>query len=82
MRLKKIHNEMIDYMKTTRSLQKSESLFDKFVYSIIKMLDVFKFFFVKSYFYYRRTQINAFSLIRIIVSYRRGLKIYKNSKCN
>ena len=82
MRLKKMHNEMIDYMKTTRSLQKSESLLDKFVYLIIEMLDVFKFFFVKSYFYYRRTQINAFSLIRIIVSYRRGLKIYKNSKCN
>ena len=82
MRLKKMHNEMIDYMKTTRSLQKSESLLDKFVYSIIKMLDVFKFFFVKSYFYYRRTSINPFSLIRNIVSYRRGLKIYKNSKCN
>ena len=82
MRLKKIHNEMIDYMKTIRSLQKSESLLDKFVYLIIKMLDVFKFFFVKSYFYYRRTHINAFSLIRNVVSYRRGLKIYKNSKCN
>ena len=82
MRLNKIHNEMIDYMKTTRSLQKSESLLDKFVYLIIKMLDGLKFFFVKSYFYYRRTDINVFSLIRIIVSYRRGLKIYKNSKCN
>ena len=82
MRLKKMHNEMIDYMKTTRSLQKSESLLDKFVYLIIKMLDGFKLFFVKSYFYYRRTHINVFSLIRIIVSYRRGLKIYKNSKCN
>ena len=82
MRFNKIHNEMIDYMKTTRSLQKSESLLDKFVYLIIKMLDGFKFFFVKSYFYYRRTDINVFSLIRIIVSYRRGLKIYKNSKCN
>tara|TARA_B100000963_G_C22563008_1_gene642360 strand:+ start:219 stop:1295 length:1077 start_codon:yes stop_codon:yes gene_type:complete len=82
MRLKKMHNEMIDYMKTIRSLQKSESLLDKFVYSIIKMLDMFKFFFVKSYFYYRRTNINPFSLIRNIVSYRRGLKIYKNSKCN
>ena len=79
MRLNKIHNEMIDYMKTTRSLQKSESLLDKFVYLIIKMLDVFKSFCVKSYFYYRRTHINVFSLIRIIVSYRRGLKIYKNS---
>ena len=78
MRLKKMHNEM----KTTRSLQKSESLLDKFVYLIIEMLDVFKFFFVKSYFYYRRTNINAFSLIRNIVSYRRGVKIYKNSKCN
>ena len=82
MRLKKMHNEMIDYMKTIRSLQKSESLLDKFVYSTIKMLDVFKFFFVKLYFYYRRTNINPFSLIRNIVSYRRGLKIYKNSKCN
>ena len=82
MRLKKMHNEMIDYMKTIRSLQKSESLLDKFVYSIIKMLDVFKFFFVKSYFYYRRIHINPFSLIRNIVSYCRGLKIYKNSKCN
>ena len=82
MRFNKIHNEMIDYMKTTRSLQKSESLLDKFVYLIIKMLDGFKFFFVKSYFYYRRTHINVFSLIRIIVSYRTGLKIYKNSKCN
>ena len=82
MRLKKMHNEMIDYMKTIRSLQKSETLLDKFVYSIIKMLDVFKFFFVKLYFYYRRTNINPFSLIRNIMSYRRGLKIYKNSKCN
>ena len=82
MRLKKMHNEMIDYIKTTRSLQKSESLLDKFVYLIIKMLDAFKFFFVKSYFYYRRANINPFSLIRNIVSYRRGLKIYKNSKCN
>ena len=82
MRFNKIHNEMIDCMKTARSLQKSESLLDKFVYLIIKMLDGFKFFFVKSYFYYRRTDINVFSLIRIIVSYRRGLKIYKNSKCN
>ena len=82
MRLKKMHNEMIDYMNTIRSLQKSETLLDKFVYSIIKMLDVFKFFFVKLYFYYRRTNINPFSLIRNIMSYRRGLKIYKNSKCN
>ena len=82
MRLKKMHNEMIDYMKTIRSIQKSESLLDKFVYSTIKMLDVFKFFFVKLYFYYRRTNINPFSLIRNIMSYRRGLKIYKNSKCN
>ena len=82
MRLKKMHNEMIDYLKATRSLQKSESLLDKFVYLIIKMLDVFKFFFVKSYFYYRRTHINVFSLVRNIVSYRRGLKIYKNSKFN
>ena len=82
MRLNKIHNEMIDYMKTTRSLQKFESLLDKFVYLIIKMLDVLKFFIVKSYFYYRRKRINVFSLIRIIGSYRTGLKIYKNSKCN
>jgi len=82
MRLNKIHNEMIDYMKTTRSLQKFESLLDKFVYLIIKMLDVLKFFIVKSYFYYRRKRINVFSLIRIIGSYRAGLKIYKNSKCN
>ena len=82
MRFKKMHNEMIDYMKTIRSLQKSESLLDKFIYSIIKMLDVFKFFFVKLYFYYRRTNINPFSLIQNNVSYRRGLKIYKNSKCN
>lgn len=82
MRLKKMHNEMIDYMKTIRGLQKSETLLDKFVYSIIKMLDVFKFFFVKSYFYYRRIHINPFSLIRNIVSYCRGLKIYKNSKSN
>ena len=82
MRLKKMHNEMIDNMKTIRSLQKSESLLDKFVYSVIKMLDVFKFFFAKSYFYYRRTNINPFSLIRNIMSYRRGIKIYKNSKCN
>ena len=78
----KIHNEMIDFMKTIKSLQKSQSLLDKFVYLIIKMLDVLKFFFVKSYFYYQRTHINAFSLIRNIVSYRRGLKIYKNSKSN
>ena len=82
MRLKKMHNEMIDHMKTIRSLQKSESLLDKFVYSIINMIDVFKFFFVKSYFYYRRISINPFSLIRNIASYCRGLKIYKNSKCN
>jgi len=82
MRLKKMHNEMIDYMKAIRSLQKSETLLDKFVYSIIKMLEVFKFFFVKSYFYYRRIHINPFSLIRNILSYCRGLKIYKNSKCN
>ena len=82
MRLKKMHNEMIDYMKTIRSLQKSESLLDKFVYSTIKMLDELKFFFVKLYFYYRRTNINPFSLIRNIMSYRRGIKIYKNSKCN
>jgi glycosyltransferase involved in cell wall biosynthesis len=81
-RFNKIHNEMIDFTKTIRSLQKSQSLLDKFVYSTIKMLDVFKFFFVKLYFYYRRTNINPFSLIRNIVSYRRGLKIYKNSKCN
>ena len=82
LRLKKKHDEMNDYIKTTRSLQKSESLLDKSFYLIIKMLDVLKFFFVKSYFYYQRTHINAFSLIRNIVSYRRGLKIYKNSKCN
>ena len=82
MRFNKIHNEMIDSMKTFRSLQKSQSLLDKFVYLIIKMLDVFKKYFVKSYFYYRRTHINVFSLIRLIVSYRAGLKIYKNSKCN
>ena len=50
MRFNKIHNEMIDCMKTARSLQKSESLLDKFVYLIIKMLGGFKLFFVKSYF--------------------------------
>ena len=44
MRFNKMHNEMIDFTKTTRSLQKSESLLDKFVYLIIKMLDGFKFF--------------------------------------
>ena len=82
MRVNKIHNEMIDYMKTTRSLQKSETLLDKFVYLIIKMLDGFKLLFVKSFFWYRRTHINIFSLIRIVVSYRTGLKIYRNSKCN
>ena len=82
MRFNKIHNEMIDFMKTLRSLRKSQSLLDKFVYLIINMLDVFKKFFVKSYCYYRRTHINVFSLIRLIVSYRTGLKIYKNSKCN
>jgi len=82
MRFNNIHNEMIDLMKTLRSLRKSESLLDKFVYLIINMLNVFKFFFVKSYMYYRRTHINLFSLIRLIVSYRAGLKIYKNSKSN
>jgi glycosyltransferase involved in cell wall biosynthesis len=81
-RFNKIHNEMIDFTKTIRSLQKSQSLLDKFVYLIIKMLDVFKKFFVKSYFYYRRTHINVFSFIRLIVSYRTGLKKHKNSKCN
>jgi len=78
MRFNKIHNEMTDFMKTLRSLRKSQGLFDKFVYLIIDMLDTFKSFFVKSYLYYRRTQFNLFSLIRVIVSYRKGLKIYKN----
>jgi glycosyltransferase involved in cell wall biosynthesis len=78
----KIQNEMIDFMKTLRSLNKSQGLLDKFVYLIIDMLNVFKFYFLKSYLYYRRTQINLFSLIRKIVSYRKGLKIYKNSKSN
>ena len=82
MRLNKIHNEMNDFFKTLRSIRKSQSLLDKFVYLIMNMLNGFKFFFVKSYIYYRRTHINVFSLTRLIVSYRTGLKIYKNSKCH
>ena len=82
MRFNKIHNEINDFMKTLRSIRKSQSLLDKFVYLIINMLNIFKIFLVKSYMYYRRTHINVFSLTRLIVSYRTGLKIYKNSKSN
>jgi glycosyltransferase involved in cell wall biosynthesis len=81
-RFNKIHNEMIDFMKTLRSLRKSQGLLDKFVDLIIDMLNSFKFLCVKLYLYYCLTQINLFSLIRKNMSYRKGLKIYKNSKSN
>jgi hypothetical protein len=80
MRLNKINNEMNDFMKNLRNIGKSQSLLDKLIYLIINMLNKLKIFFVKSYIYYSRTHINVFSFIRLIVSYRRGLKIYKNSK--
>ena len=80
MRLNKINNEMNDFMKNLRNIRKSQSLLDKFIYLLINMLNKLKIFFVKLYIYYSRTHINVFSFIRLIISYRRGLKIYKNSK--
>jgi glycosyltransferase involved in cell wall biosynthesis len=81
-RLNHNHNEMIGLMKTFRSLRTSENLLDKFVYLIINILNISKNFLVKSYMYYRRTNIDLFSPIRLIMSYRKGSKIYNNSRSN